>query len=129
MGGGQTLLGRGASKKWLIAVGDYWIGKERIVLALAEFFDFKMYADDRKRGILAALEWPELSRRLTDDSLVTPLHIVSMAVLSKQKLNDYRGKFGGRFSHALGIKPTGWSFSNSGGGMVSRSMAPPVVES
>lgn len=99
--------------KWLIAVGSYLIGKERIILALADFFDCKIFADDRKRGILAALQWPELTRRLTDDPKATPFHIVSMAVLSKQKLNDYRARFSGRFTHVLGIRPTGWSFSKA----------------
>jgi DNA cross-link repair 1A protein len=102
-------------KKWCIAVGSYLIGKERIILALADFFDSRIYADARKRAILTALNWPELTRRLTDDPNATPFHIVSMALLSKQKLNDYRGTFKGRFTHILGIRPTGWSFSKNGG--------------
>jgi len=65
--------------KWLIAVGSYLIGKERIVLAIAETFDLLIYADDRKRAILRLLQWPELEDRLTDDPSATPLHFVSMA--------------------------------------------------
>jgi DNA cross-link repair 1A protein len=98
--------------KWMVAVGSYLIGKERIVLALAETFDLLIYADARKRSILRLLKWPELEDRLTDDPLATPLHFVSMALLSKQKLSDYRDSFKGRFSHVLGIKPTGWSFDD-----------------
>ena len=117
--------------KWCIAVGSYLIGKERIVLALAEFFDCKIYADTRKRGILSALEWPALSTRLTDDPKATPLHIVSMAVLSKKKLNDYRASFCGRFTHILGIRPTGWSFSanTSTNASTSTSMILPEIDS
>ena len=98
--------------KWMIAVGSYLIGKERIILALAETFDLLIYADARKRAILSLLQWPELEDRLTDDPLSTPLHFVSMNLLSKQKLSDYRDSFQGRFSHVLGIRPTGWTFNN-----------------
>ena len=96
--------------KWLIAVGSYLIGKERIILSIAETFDLLIYADDRKRAILRLLQWPELEDRLTDDPLATPLHFVSMSLLSKQKLSDYRESFQGHFSHILGIRPTGWTF-------------------
>lgn len=97
--------------KWLIAVGSYLIGKERIILGIAETFDLLIYADDRKRDILRLLKWPELEDRLTDDPSATPLHFVSMSLLSKQKLSDYRDSFQGRFSHVLGIRPTGWTFN------------------
>ncbi len=97
--------------KWMIAVGSYLIGKERIILALAETFDLLIYADARKRSILRLLQWPELEDRLTDDPCATPLHFVSMSLLSKQKLADYRDYFQGRFSHVLGIRPTGWTFN------------------
>ena len=98
--------------KWMIAVGSYLIGKERIILAIAETFDLMIYADARKRSILRLLQWPELEDRLTDDPLATPLHLVSMGLLSKQKLSDYRDSFQGRFSHVLGIRPTGWTFND-----------------
>lgn len=98
--------------KWMIAVGSYLIGKERIILALAETFDLLIYADSRKRSILKLLKWPELEDRLTDDPCSTPLHFVSMGLLSKKKLSDYRDSFQGRFSHVIGIRPTGWTFNN-----------------
>lgn len=97
--------------KWIIAIGSYLIGKERIILALAETFDLLIYADQRKRSILKLLQWPELQDRLTDDPLATPLHFVSMSLLSKQKLTDYKDSFQGKFSHILGIRPTGWTFT------------------
>lgn len=100
--------------KWMIAVGSYLIGKERIILALAEAFDVLIYADARKRSILRLLQWPELEDRLTDDPCATPLHLVSMGLLGKQKLADYRDSFEGRFSHVLGIRPTGWTFDDTG---------------
>ena len=96
--------------KWLIAVGSYLIGKERIILAIAETFDLLIFADERKRAILRLLQWPELEDRLTDNPAATPLHFVSMGLLSKQKLSDYRDSFQGCFSHVLGIRPTGWTF-------------------
>lgn len=98
--------------KWLIVVGSYLIGKERIILAVAEAFDLLIFADSRKRTILNLLNWPQLSKRLTDDPTATPLHLVSMSLLSKQKLSDYRDSFNGHFSHILGIRPTGWTFSS-----------------
>ncbi len=125
--GCQALLAaKKPTMKWCIAVGSYLIGKERIILALAEFFDCKIYADTRKLGILSALQWPELTRRLTDDPCCTPFHIVSMALLSKQKLNDYRASFKGRFTHILGIRPTGWSFSSNSASSSNNSTTPPI---
>ena len=98
--------------KWLIAVGSYLIGKERIILGIAETLNLLIYADARKRSILKLLKWPELEDRLTADPRATPLHLVSMALLSKQKLTDYRDSFQDRFTHVLGIRPTGWTFTN-----------------
>lgn len=102
--------GRLVPVRWLIAVGAYLIGKERVVLALAEALNCAIYADSRKRAILQRLQWPQLAARLTDDPHCTPLHIVSMAVLSSKRLADYLRAFK-PFTHVLGIRPTGWSFS------------------
>jgi DNA cross-link repair 1A protein len=106
---GQRLL---VPLKWVIAVGSYLIGKERIILALAIAFDLPIYADSRKRSILGLLNWPELEDRLTDDPLSTPLHLVSMSLLGKKKLSDYMESFKGTFTHILGIRPTGWTFDD-----------------
>lgn len=114
--------------KWMIAVGSYLIGKERIILALAETFDLLIYADARKRSILKLLQWPELEDRLTDDPCATPLHFVSMGLLSKQKLADYKDSFQGRFSHVLGIRPTGWTFKDDSESSEPWSLAMPKVD-
>lgn len=121
-GSGRAKL---APLRWLICVGSYLIGKERIVLALAEFFDLKIYADTRKRAILNELEWPQLASRLTSDPKETPLHIVSMALLSKTKLSDYRQQFGTKYTHVLGIRPTGWSFKSAESTGEEPSLEPP----
>jgi DNA cross-link repair 1A protein len=108
---GQSRL---APLQLLVAIGSYFIGKERLVLAVAEALDCPIYADSRKRACLNQLHWPALQSRLTDDPKATPVHLVPMAWCGRQRLGEYLEVQEGRFTHILGIRPTGWSFKQPG---------------
>lgn len=100
----------------LLAVGAYSIGKERVFLGLARALGVKIYADRRRRRVLAALEWPELAERLTDDATCTPLHVVPIFHVNTLRLRNYLREFQPRHTAALGFRPTGWTYSAKVGG-------------
>lgn len=99
-----------APLKLLVVFGSYFIGKERLVLALAERLDCTFYADQRKRAVLKELHWPQLTARLTEEPHFTAVHLASMAICGRERLGEYLESFEGRFTHVLGIRPTGWTF-------------------
>ena len=107
----------------LVVVGTYSIGKERIVLALARMLGCKIYCTDRKRGLMAALEWSELWERLTTDAREAGIHLVSMFQLSADGLGAYFEQYHPYFAQLLAIKPTGWTFGGSEAGAVGGSEA------
>ncbi|ORX97188.1 DRMBL-domain-containing protein [Basidiobolus meristosporus CBS 931.73] len=100
--------------KVLIAVGTYLIGKERIVLGIANAIEKKIFGDARKRGTLSRLEWPELQGLLTTEPACTNVHIVPMRSLNPGILGKYLKEHAPHFNAIIGIRPTGWAFKGSG---------------
>ena len=95
--------------KSLICCGAYFIGKERIALALANAIGVKIFVDNRRMKTMKQLEWSELEEKLTDDAMATPLHIVSMGSLKENVLSKYKGNVSKNIDIVLAIRPTGWT--------------------
>eukprot|EP00850_Spirogloea_muscicola_P002697 SM000010S04335 [mRNA] locus=s10:1039380:1043186:+ [translate_table: standard] len=98
------------SKRLLITVGAYSIGKERVYLALAQALGVKIYVDKRRERVLGALDWPELQAYLTSDASTTPLHVVPIGYLRPPRLKSYLQNYHS-FMAILGFRPTGWTYS------------------
>lgn len=100
--------------------GTYSIGKEKVFLAVAEALDLHIYADKRKRGLLAQLGFGErLSSRMVSEPGQARVHVVSMRHLSAEGLSFYtrRAKMNRAFvgsGLAVVFRPTGWSFRGGG---------------
>ncbi|PLW10338.1 hypothetical protein PCANC_19671 [Puccinia coronata f. sp. avenae] len=103
----------------LILVGTYSIGKERIVISLAETLGTQVYcADARKVAILKCIDEADeeavLQRMLTTNPRAARIHLVNLFALNKPGfLETYLAKYRPHFTHIIGIKPTGWCYKPS----------------
>ncbi|KAF8216817.1 DRMBL-domain-containing protein [Mycena galopus ATCC 62051] len=94
----------------LMVVGTYSVGKERIVKAVAQAVNSKIYCDSRKAAILRCQPDPELHALLTSDPLGADVHILPLGMISPEKLQHYLQRFKGIFTKVVGFRPTGWTF-------------------
>ncbi|KDQ61363.1 hypothetical protein JAAARDRAFT_123037 [Jaapia argillacea MUCL 33604] len=104
-----------ANEKVLVVVGTYSIGKERIVKAIASALKTKVYCDARKAAILRCQDDTELHALLTTDPFEAGVHVVPLAVITSDRLKTYLEKFKGKFSKAVGFRPTGWTYTAPSG--------------
>lgn len=97
-------------KGYLIAIGTYTIGKERIAIEVAKRIGSKLYADVGKRRVLQTFGWKELDDLLTSDPFEASVHLVPMKYLNINRLDEYFASYRKRFEHIVAFRPTGWSF-------------------
>ncbi|KAH6559971.1 hypothetical protein BASA50_006648 [Batrachochytrium salamandrivorans] len=97
--------------KTLIVVGAYMIGKEKVVIGIAQAISSSIYADTVKRRILSCLEDPDLSSRLVARPEDANVHICSMNKLNKESLEEMLVKYQSRFTDIIAVRPTGWIFN------------------
>ncbi|KAJ6539486.1 DNA repair metallo-beta-lactamase-domain-containing protein [Mycena capillaripes] len=107
----------------LMVVGTYSVGKERIVKAVAQAVNSKIYCDSRKAGILRCQPDPELHALLTADPLGADVHILPLGMISPEKLQEYLERFKGNFTKVVGFRPTGWTFRPPAGAVQSPTIA------
>ncbi|KAG6812732.1 hypothetical protein H0H92_000949 [Tricholoma furcatifolium] len=103
------------TEKFLIVVGTYSIGKERIVKAIAHALSSKVYCDARKAAILRCQGDAELDALLTSNPLEAAVHVVPLGLITSDKLKEYLERFKGKFSKAAGFRPTGWTYTQPAG--------------
>lgn len=115
-------------KKFLILVGTYVIGKERLAIAILKKLHCPIYAlniNNRKNkyDILRTYEDEYLDLVLTDDELGRGygseciVHLVPMNIVgSVQELSNYfnHNRYYEAFERCIGLRPTGWSFAQNG---------------
>ncbi|KLT45132.1 hypothetical protein CC85DRAFT_322715 [Cutaneotrichosporon oleaginosum] len=99
----------------LVLVGTYSIGKERIVKAIARALDSKIYADERKRGIIRAQADPELHAMMGDDPRECQVHIVPLWNVQLERLEPYLDMLHPHFERVLAFRPTGWTYRQPAG--------------
>lgn len=80
-----------------------------MVTAIAQALQSKVYCDARKTAILRCQADPELHALLTSDPLDACVHLVPLGVITSDKLKTYMERFSGKFTKAVGFRPTGWT--------------------
>lgn len=70
-----------------------------------------MYCDPRKAAILRCLLDDELEDLLTDDPLEAGVHVVPLHMITPDNFKDYLSKWKGRWTKAVGFRPTGWTYT------------------
>lgn len=117
------LIKKAKKKKFLIIVGTYLIGKERLAMAVLKRLNCMIYnlnikSRDDKADILKTYEDEYLDLVLTDDDLggdkaSCVVHLVPMAIVSSiGELSNYfnHNNYHQHFERCVGLRPTGWSF-------------------
>lgn len=101
------------NKHYIIAVGTYSIGKEKVFEAIAKSLGYKAYVTPRKLKMLKLVA-PDLLPLLTLDPTSTPLHVVPLFSLGVNKLGAYLDTHC-QYANAklLCFKPTGWSHTST----------------
>ncbi|KAI5959554.1 pso2 [Candida pseudojiufengensis] len=124
-------------KKFLILVGTYVIGKERLAIAISKKLGCLIYVSNinnrkNKYEILKTYQDSYLDSVLTDDDLGLAsdcdciVHLVPMNIVgSIQELSNYfnHNKYYENFERCVGLRPTGWSFTQNG-----KQKEPPPIE-
>ena len=91
----------------LIVVGTYGIGKEKVFMAIAKALGVKACVEPRKMEMLRLVA-PELLPWLTLDKDATPLHVLPIFALKRDKLVAYLARHP-RKTHMACWRPTGWT--------------------
>lgn len=92
---------------FMVLIGTYTIGKERIAFEIAATLNCKLYANDVKRETLAVLG-ERYTKQLTDDPYSTPIHLVQLG--QTRDLDAYLTPFKDRFRRVLMVELTGWLY-------------------
>jgi DNA cross-link repair 1A protein len=98
----------------LVVVGTYSIGKERICIGIARALNTKIYAPPAKMRICNCLEDPELASLLTADPRKAQVHMTPLFEIRGETLDEYLTAHADTFTHAVGFRPTGWTYRPPG---------------
>lgn len=114
-------------KKFLVLVGTYLIGKERLATAILKrlghcpIFVSNINSRGDKADIIRAFEDPYLNKVMSSedtggDSSDIVVHLVPMKIVgSAQEMTNYfnHNQYFRHFERCVGLRPTGWSFDGS----------------
>lgn len=99
--------------EFLVVVGTYSIGKERLAIGIAQRMKTKIYCNKKKAAVLREIQWEQLDNLLeTDPSKAKDckVHLVSTMGMNKAFLTEYLKKYDGSFKAIVGVNATGWTF-------------------
>ncbi|KAJ1950117.1 repair protein PSO2 SNM1 [Linderina macrospora] len=96
----------------LYVVGTYIIGKEKILVEIAQRLNSKIYVTPAKRALLDCLGSPQLSEMLVADPKLAQVHAVSMNVVNMKGVTEYLQANPG-FSRIIAFRPTGWTHTGA----------------
>jgi len=99
----------------LVMVGAYTVGKERIFKAIAAGLEAKVWGDKKRRKTWTCLDDKEILGRVVDDRMKAQVQVIMNQLVCWPKLGSEMDKVGGRWTHVLGVKPTGWAHSKGQG--------------
>ncbi|KAJ7117675.1 DNA repair metallo-beta-lactamase-domain-containing protein [Mycena epipterygia] len=106
----------------------YSFGKERIVKAVAQAVNSEIYCDSREAAILRCQPDPELHALLTAGPLAADVHILSLGMISLEKLQLYLSASRRYSRRSSGFRPTGWTFSPLAGAVQSPTIASVIAQ-
>jgi len=94
----------------------YSIGKERIVKAVAQALNSRIYCETRKRKLFECQEDETLMDLLDDDPYSCNVHVMPLQTITSDRLLEYLEHWKGRWDKVLGFRPTGWTSVLDAGG-------------
>ncbi|EEB89305.1 hypothetical protein MPER_12610, partial [Moniliophthora perniciosa FA553] len=75
----------------------------------------RIYCDSRKAAILRCENDLELEGMLTTNPKDASVHLVPLGVIVSDKLKEYLDRWKGHFTHVVGFRPTGWTYTAPAG--------------
>lgn len=111
-------------KKFLILIGTYVIGKERLAISILQrlgncpIYVLSINSRNEKVNLVKSFDDSYLNQVLTNDDIggtdsECMVHLVPMKIVSSiEELSNYfnHNKYFGKFERCVGLRPTGWSF-------------------
>ncbi|KAL5220835.1 hypothetical protein ABZP36_025548 [Zizania latifolia] len=108
---------RAAGERVLYLIATYVVGKERILLEVAQRCGCKIHVDSRKMEILTVLGFGGENGVFTEDAAATDVHVTGWNILGETwpyfrpnfvKMKEIMVERG--YSKAVGFVPTGWMY-------------------
>lgn len=123
-----SLATKNKKKKFLVLVGTYLIGKERLAIAILKglgqcpIYISNINSRGDKAEIIRAFDDPYLNQVVTNEDIGNEsndvmVHLVPMKIVgTAQELSNYfnHNQYFRHFERCVGLRPTGWSFEDSG---------------
>lgn len=94
--------------KYVIIVGTYVIGKERVWSSLARHLDCRVWLEKKRQTAVECYEDTSLLELLEVDPVKALIHVLPLQTLFYDNLIQYLAKFEDIFTHVLAIRPSGW---------------------
>jgi DNA cross-link repair 1A protein len=110
----QRYLEENIGEKFLIIVGAYLIGKEKVWMAIAKRFNFKVFLDKERLKAFKAIcscsaeHFEVFKNYVTEIESEADVHVKSMIELSYPKLRDFLRENQDSFNTILGVVASGW---------------------
>jgi DNA cross-link repair 1A protein len=123
--GVQKYLESNIGEKFLILVGAYLIGKERVWMSIAEHFNFRVFLDkDRLKAFMeictCSIEFYQFFRNhITFEESEADVRVVSMLQISYPNLRDFLSENQDSYNTILGVVATGWGTQKYSSGRIS----------
>lgn len=106
----QRRIGESEPQPYLVIVGTYGIGKEKLAIGVAKALKTKIFANEKKRQKLELYEWEELNDLLHDDPLECDVHIVSMNQTTIDGAKAYWKPLAKYYRGVISIHASGWDW-------------------
>jgi len=99
----------------VVMVGAYTVGKERLVKAVAEEVDGRLWTPAARREVWRCLGDRGLLDRLVEARAEARVQVIDTKLVSWGGLAHQLDRAGGMFDRVLGIRPTGWTHGKGEG--------------
>ncbi|KAI4872789.1 hypothetical protein NFI96_002049 [Prochilodus magdalenae] len=102
----------------LVVCGTYAVGKEKVFLAVSQVLGTKVYMSRDRYNTMCCLELEQINHCFTTDQKGARgacVHVLPMMQLNFKNLKAHLNKFSDSYDQLVAFKPTGWTFSQSGG--------------
>ena len=102
------------SKEFLVVIGTYSIGKEKLALGIAQALDTQIYCKKDKYAILKTYDWKELDERITTENPAQcNVHLLPIGKTKKDAMREYLQQHVLHYKSVMVVRPTGWTFGYS----------------
>lgn len=108
-----TKKNEGNVSEFLIVIGTYSIGKEKLALGIANSLNTNILCTKEKYETIKLYEWDELSSRIKTGEkheMDCGVHLLPISKTKKAQMIQYLKKYSNKYKSILVIVPTGWTF-------------------